>query len=328
MLDAAGGVPLLRGAREASIAIARRAWWERRRAERLERGPARPTWPALAADRTPVGLDEVTNGTATATPRGRPPPCAARARHALPERESLELLRGGRPGRRRGAGGGRPGRAPPSRPRGVRRRPGRLKLDAVGLAHKSDVGAVRLGLVGRRRPSAPPPRSSSSSAGRRDLDVRGLLVEPMARPGLELIVGLTPRPARSARRSSSASAASSPRSSTTWRSASPRSIAAEALAMLDDLRGRRACSTASAAGRPSTGRPSPTSSSPSPGSPGERPDIVEVDLNPVIAGAGRRVGGRRPGRAGWRPRWLTAAVLRDGAHPVGRPARPRTGRRS
>ena len=58
LLEAAGGVPLLRGTREAERAIVGRAWWERRRAERLATGPARPGWPALAADPTLHGHDD------------------------------------------------------------------------------------------------------------------------------------------------------------------------------------------------------------------------------------------------------------------------------
>ena len=72
-------------------------------------------------------------------------------------------------------------------------RPLVAKLDAEGLAHKSDVGAVRLGLVG--------------SAAVRDAvvallqvgrslaaPVRGVLIEPMAERGIELIVGMTRDP--------------------------------------------------------------------------------------------------------------------------------------
>ena len=68
-------------------------------------------------------------------------------------------------------------------------RPVALKLDAVGLAHKSDLGRGRLGLAATT-PSGRG-RSALLEAGRRHgLDVRGLLVEPMADPGVELIVGL------------------------------------------------------------------------------------------------------------------------------------------
>ena len=120
-LDAAGGIPLLRGAMEAFSAIARVAWWEGRRAERRADGPWRPGWPALAADRTKYGHD-----VAAPTSRDRSPGATA-----LPERESLELLRGGRDRRhrrdrgrsRRGRGRGRRGRARmPGRAEARRRR--------------------------------------------------------------------------------------------------------------------------------------------------------------------------------------------------------------
>jgi acyl-CoA synthetase (NDP forming) len=80
-MDAAGGVPILRGTREAFGAIARLAGWERRRAARQRRGPARDRWPRLAA----------------ATPRyahepPRPPRVASTPR-AVTERDALELLR-------------------------------------------------------------------------------------------------------------------------------------------------------------------------------------------------------------------------------------------
>ena len=57
LLDERGdGAPLLRGALEAFGAIASVARWERARTRRLERGPWRAGWPALAADRTAYGL--------------------------------------------------------------------------------------------------------------------------------------------------------------------------------------------------------------------------------------------------------------------------------
>ena len=282
MLDAAGGVPLLRGAREASIAIARRAWWERRRAERLARGPARPTWPALALDRTPVGFDEITSGTATAVPQGEsaahvPTP----ARHALPERESLELLRAaglaviearatadpdGAVAAAAAFGGG----------------PVVLKLDAVGLAHKSDVGAVRLGLLGPLAVQAA--AAELLQLGRdRDLDVRGLLIEPMARPGLELIVGATRDPLFGPAVMVGLGGVFTEVLDDVAIRLAPLDRA-EALAMLDDLRGRALLD--GARGRPAVDRGAVADLVVALARLAwERPDIVEVDLNPVIVGA-------------------------------------------
>ncbi|MGZ8502483.1 MAG: acetate--CoA ligase family protein [Candidatus Limnocylindrales bacterium] len=180
LLDGAGGIPLLRGAREAELAIARRAWWERRRAERLVDGPARPTWPALAADRTLYAHDPPAgDGGSPATAAGR----------TLSERDSLTLLREAgvkvvdvHPA------------ADPAAAAAIAAGLGDtrlvLKLDAVGLAHKSDIGGVRLGLVGEAAVRAA--AGELLDLGRRaGLDVRGVLVEPMAAEGLELIVGLT-----------------------------------------------------------------------------------------------------------------------------------------
>jgi acetate---CoA ligase (ADP-forming) len=134
LLDAAGGVPLLRGAREAELAIARRAWWEARRTDRLANGPARPTWAALATDRTLFGHDE---GGSYAPP--------APATRALSEADSLALLRtAGIPVVEATLAADAGSAVAAARAVG---RPVALKLDAAGLVHKSDVGGVRLGLV-------------------------------------------------------------------------------------------------------------------------------------------------------------------------------------
>ncbi len=62
-----------------------------------------------------------------------------------------------------------------------------------GWPTRRDVGGVRLGLVGEDavRTAA---EDLLELAAARGLDVRGLLVEPMAEPGVELIVGLTRDP--------------------------------------------------------------------------------------------------------------------------------------
>jgi succinyl-CoA synthetase beta subunit len=67
-----------------------------------------------------------------------------------------------------------------------------LKLDATGLAHKSDVGGVRLGLIGDDAVRAAATGMLAIGEGLRGAgaDVHGLLVQPMAEPGPELIVGL------------------------------------------------------------------------------------------------------------------------------------------
>jgi acyl-CoA synthetase (NDP forming) len=64
-----------------------------------------------------------------------------------------------------------------------------LKAIAHGLLHKSDAGAVRLGLTGAEevRGAAAEIAAAVSRAGHR---LEGLLVQPMAPPGAEMIVGV------------------------------------------------------------------------------------------------------------------------------------------
>ncbi len=191
LLDAEGdGAPLLRGAMEAFTAIASVARWESRRDRRTADGPWRTTWPALAADRTTYGASmagpATTVPTATTVPPGTT--VVAATVRSLPERESLELL----------AEAGcavTPSIAVPdveaaveaARPFGGHAVA--LKLDAAGLAHKSDLGLVLLGLVGddEVRSAA---RQLLELGAHHHLEVRGLLVQPMADPGVELIVGM------------------------------------------------------------------------------------------------------------------------------------------
>jgi acetate---CoA ligase (ADP-forming) len=170
-----GGAPLLRGALESFRAIAEVARWERRRERRVSAGPWRPTWPALAAERLSYGADR-----APAPPPTRPPV-------ALSERESLAYL---------GAAGLSVTAALVAHdaPEAVAAARGighhiALKLDAAGLAHKSDLGAVVVGLHGDDEVYAA--ALDLLELGRRHgLAVRGLLVEPMATPGIELILGM------------------------------------------------------------------------------------------------------------------------------------------
>jgi hypothetical protein len=63
-----------------------------------------------------------------------------------------------------------------------------LKLDAPGLAHKTEVGGVEPALADEAsiREAVASLRDRASRAG---IAIRGLLVEPMAQPGVEMIVG-------------------------------------------------------------------------------------------------------------------------------------------
>src|SRR5262245_62752429 len=171
-LDAAGGIPLLRGAVEAFAAIARRAWWERRQAERQDGEPVRTAWLGLAADRTTwaddPGPDPVARSSSATMVRPR----------ALSERESLEVLdAAGVPVTRCDAapdaeaavaawerlGGGAVA----------------IKLDADGLAHKSDIDGVRLGLASATEVTAATTAVLAAGHAAR-ATVRGVLVQPMA----------------------------------------------------------------------------------------------------------------------------------------------------
>ena len=282
VLDEHGaGAPLLRGAVEAFTAIASVARWQGRHESRSgpDGGPWRSGWPALAADRTPYGRDDESHAGAS---RAVAVSTALPAIVALPERESLEMLRAAglsvtaavavadteaavlAAGVLRDGGGG----------------PIVLKLDATGLAHKSDLGLVRLGLVGDDAIRAA--ADDLFATGRRHgLEPRGLLVEPMAAAGVELIVGL--------RRDTQFGPAvmvglggifTEVLDDVSIRLAPVRHP--DALAMLDDLRGRRILD--GVRGRPAIDRPAVADLIVALSLLGvERPDILEVDLNPVIA---------------------------------------------
>ncbi len=277
MLDAAGGIPLLRGAREAEVAIARRAWWERRRIDRLASGPARPTWPALADDRTRYGHDD---GGDVATDSA-PDTDVERGWRSLSEFDSLALLRA--------AGvpvvdAERAVDVDAAAAIAIRLgdRPLVAKLDAEGLDHKSDVGGVRVGLVGSAA-------VRDAVAGLLEVGrglgspVRGVLIEPMAEPGIELIVGMTRDPLFGAavlvgfggifaEVLDDAAIRLAPVSHT------------EALAMLASLRGSSLLD--GARGRPAIDRDSVARLVVALGRLAwERPAIVAVDLNPVVASA-------------------------------------------
>ncbi len=188
VLDEQGdGAPLLRGALEAFSAIASVAGWERARARRLDKGAWRARWPALARDRTANGLEpppsDVAVDGATSGPDGAP-----MTPQALSEHESLELLRAAGVTVTQALTAPDPVAAV-SAAGSFDGRPVVLKIDAADLAHKSDLGLVRLGLRGEEqvRAAADDLLASARQGG---VAVRGLLVEPMADPGVELIVGL------------------------------------------------------------------------------------------------------------------------------------------
>jgi acyl-CoA synthetase (NDP forming) len=190
-MDEAGGVPILRGTTTAFGAIARLASWERRHAQRVERGPVRMTWPALAA-RTPTrALDTTAEATAGAAAEafdilaGAPAPP-----RVIPERESIELLRtAGLPMVESIAIEGIDAAAMLEPATAAAERlgwPVAIKLDSPGLAHKSDVGGVEPGITGRKALAGALRRIMAAG---REHGADGVLVQPMAKAGLELIAG-------------------------------------------------------------------------------------------------------------------------------------------
>jgi acyl-CoA synthetase (NDP forming) len=132
-LQTAGGVPVLRGAVEAFAAIAAVARWEAAHDGRLATGPVRDEWPVLADD-PPLYSHDV------AARRPSPVP----GTRELPERESVaRLARAGLPVATPAVAATPEAAAEAAARIGF---PVVLKVDAVGLGHKSDIGGVRPGL--------------------------------------------------------------------------------------------------------------------------------------------------------------------------------------
>jgi acyl-CoA synthetase (NDP forming) len=171
----AGGIPVLRGTVAAFTAIASVARWEAIRARRLAVGPLRAEWPALATERTFVGHDATVASASLAQPRT----------HVLAERESRERLAAhGLPVGDQAAVATEEAAVAAAARFGS---PVVLKVDATGLAHKTETGAVRLGLRGPDavRQAA---RELLALALPSDAVGRGLLVSRQL-AGVELILG-------------------------------------------------------------------------------------------------------------------------------------------
>jgi acyl-CoA synthetase (NDP forming) len=275
-LDAAGGVPILRGAVEAFAAIAAVARWESRHDVRREaEGPRRPAWTELAADRTCWGLDTDAGHAAVDAVSARPA-------RALPERESLALVaEAGIPVTALRAAADAGGAVVAARELGGSVV---LKLDAVGLAHKSDAGAVRLGLSGDAEVAGA--ADDLLALGRQlsadGVIVRGLLVEPMAGPGLELIVGLIRDPGFGPLVVVGLGGVLAEILDDVVVRLAPLALE-EAAAMLDDLRGARLLD--GVRGRPPADRAAIAGIIVGVASLGvDRPEIAAIDLNPIVSG--------------------------------------------
>jgi acyl-CoA synthetase (NDP forming) len=184
-LGAGGGVPILRGAAEAFTAIAAVARWEAVQGRRRERGPVREGWPELAADRTPLGHDPTVPGLLDADADVAAGAVSLSAGTVLPELESLARLDA--------AGIPVLSPAPAADAEEAMARAHTigftvvLKLDATGLAHKSEIGGVRIGIgdeAGLRSAAAELVALSLPDGVAR----RGLLVSRQL-DGIELILG-------------------------------------------------------------------------------------------------------------------------------------------
>jgi acetyltransferase len=265
---AAGGVPVLRGAVEAFTAIAAVAGWETRHARRLTDGPLRPNWPGLAADRTLYSHDVISpavDGNDTAPAR------------ALPEIESFARIAA------LGIPVVRVERASNAAEAVARATeigyPVVVKIDAIGLAHKSDVGAVRIGLADAAEVRAaaeemltlPLPDGTTR---------RGLLVAPQV-AGRELIIGARRDPSFGPVVLVGLGGILAEAIDDVAIRLAPVSPA-EAETMLDELRGRRLLGPLR--GQPGIDRPAVVNAIVRLSTAmAEDPNLVEVDLNPVIS---------------------------------------------
>ena len=154
-----------------------------------------------------------------------------------------------------------------------------LKLDVAGLSHKSDIGGVALGLRGEAAVGAAATRLLDIDA-RDGRTVRGLLVTPMI-PGVELIVGLRRDPQFGPVVLVGLGGTLAEVLDDVAIRLAPLGRA-DADAMLDDLRG--AAVLRGTRGRPPIDRGAVASMLVALATLGvERPDILEVDLNPVMA---------------------------------------------
>ena len=269
---AAGGVPVLRGAVEAFTAIAGVGRWEARQERRAAAGQARrPGWPALAADRTLYGHDmTATSGASSDVSQVV----------AQPEFESLaRLAAAGFPVVRMERVSGADEAVAHADAIGY---PVVLKVDAIGLAHKSDIGAVRV-----RLRYANEVRAASTELLELPLPDgatrRGLLVAPYI-DGLELILGARRDPSFGPLVLVGLGGILAEAIDDVAIHLAPVS-AGEAETMLDGLRGRRLLDPFR--GRPGIDRPAVVDAIVRLGDLiVASPDVVEIDINPLISTTG------------------------------------------
>lgn len=161
-------------------------------------------------------------------------------------------------------------------------RPVALKLDTLTVAHKTEVGGVVLGLLGDDAVYGAA-LGLLDGARRQGVAVRGLLVEPMVAPGVELIVGMRRDPQFGPAVLVGLGGILAEALDDVAIRLAPLGVDT-AEAMLADLRG--VSLLAGVRGRPPVDRRAVARMLVELGDLGiERPDILEIDLNPVIAHA-------------------------------------------
>ncbi len=70
-------------------------------------------------------------------------------------------------------------------------RPAALKIESIDIAHKTEIGAIRLGLDKETAVRTAYEDIMSAARSRRpDARIAGVLVQPMAPPGIEIVIGL------------------------------------------------------------------------------------------------------------------------------------------
>jgi acyl-CoA synthetase (NDP forming) len=152
-----------------------------------------------------------------------------------------------------------------------------LKIDAPGVAHKSDIGGVRVGLTGPAEVRAAATELLALPAGPNP----GLLLEPMVGPGVELIVGLVRDDQYGPAVIVGLGGVLTEALDDTVLALAPISMA-DGMAMLERLRGATILN--GVRGRRPINREAVATCLVALSNLGVvRPDIVEVDLNPIIA---------------------------------------------
>ena len=323
-MDAAGGVPILRGHDRRPSARSRElAWWERRHAARRRRraGAGR-----LADARGRVPARDVATPRARATTSSRdarvpcrsanrwsssaPPACRWSDSVAVEGHDPRAMLGREPRGRANGSAGPSPSsstpRASPTRPTSA------AWSSASGTRTELDA-----------RPSA------RCRAGR-DQSPTASSLQPMLEAGVELIVGARRDPQFGPLLAGRGSAASSPRCSTTSPSAWRPVGRNDAREMLDELRGARLLDGVARPPRSSTAAPvGALIVALGQADRWRNRSWLEVDLNPVIAGPTGAARRRRPDRdrgpSQIRPGTTkTLAAAREPDHTAADPAAPQS----